>query len=100
FLEDVLGEDLPHPSLFESLRDGVLLCRAANIMRPGLIQQISRRPVPFLQMENISNFLIAARTLGVPEAYLFSTVDLFEAKNLAQVATTLLALARSVYQYK
>uniref|UniRef100_A0A7S2CUA1 Calponin-homology (CH) domain-containing protein n=1 Tax=Florenciella parvula TaxID=236787 RepID=A0A7S2CUA1_9STRA len=37
-------------------------------------------------MENISNFLKAARTtIGVPEYDLFETVDLFEAKDMALV---------------
>ena len=36
--------------------------------------------MPFKQMENISNFLKACRTLGVAEHDLFETVDLCEGK--------------------
>lgn len=48
-------------------------------------------------MENISNFLKAARsTIGVPEHDLFETVDLFEAKDMALVVRGIHSLGSTV----
>ena len=48
-------------------------------------------------MENISNFLKAARTtIGVPEYDLFETVDLFEAKDMALVVRGIHSLGSTV----
>ena len=43
--------------------------------------------MPFKQMENITAFLRAARAIGVPEHDLFTTVALFEEKDMGAVAT-------------
>ncbi|KAF9135653.1 hypothetical protein BGW39_001533 [Mortierella sp. 14UC] len=47
-------------------------------------------------MENISNFLNAARQLGVQSSDLFQTVDLYEGKDMTQVISTILTLERVV----
>ncbi|KAF9551809.1 hypothetical protein EC957_004132 [Mortierella hygrophila] len=47
-------------------------------------------------MENISNFLNAARQLGVQSSDLFQTVDLYEGKDMTQVVSTILTLERVV----
>ena len=36
-------------------------------------------------MENVQSFITAAKSYGVPDAEMFLTPDLFEARNLAQV---------------
>mmetsp|Transcript_62687 Transcript_62687/g.118618 ORF Transcript_62687/g.118618 Transcript_62687/m.118618 type:complete len:120 (-) Transcript_62687:24-383(-) len=41
--------------------------------------------MPFKQMENVTAFIGACRKLGVLEKDLFSTVDLYEEKNLTSV---------------
>ena len=79
-----------------ALRSGVLLCETVNQIKPGLIKKISRSAMPFPQRENISSFIAAARSLGVAESDSFDTADLFELRNLPQVATCVLALARVV----
>ena len=93
FIEAVLDEPFPS-DFYHSLKSGVRLCRVINQLLPNTIKQISTKSLPFIQMENISNFLVAARTLGVPDHDLFRTVDLYEGKNLNQVAITVLTLAR------
>jgi len=50
---------------------------------------------PFMEMENIKNFLEASKSLGVPEADLFMTVDLYEEKNMTQVVQMLYSLGRT-----
>ncbi|VDP79960.1 unnamed protein product [Schistosoma mattheei] len=47
-------------------------------------------------MENIQRFLDLSEAYGVPRECLFQTVDLFEARNMAQVLATLLQLGTEV----
>ncbi|KAJ1867777.1 Protein kinase of the Mitotic Exit Network [Coemansia sp. RSA 989] len=96
FIEAVLGEHLDACTLRESLRDGVVLCRLINALRPGSVKRINTKRLPFTQMENISNFLAAAQKLGLDSSDLFQTVDLYEGKNMPRVIMTLLAIARVV----
>ncbi|KAG0231087.1 hypothetical protein BGW42_000504 [Actinomortierella wolfii] len=96
FIESTLGITLPHADLHESLKDGVILCKLANRLRPGTVEQISLKNLPFVKMENISNFLNAAKKLGVQSSDLFQTVDLYEGKDMVQVVSTILTLARVV----
>ncbi|KAG0186626.1 hypothetical protein DFQ28_007527 [Apophysomyces sp. BC1034] len=45
-------------------------------------------------MDNITRFLQGARQLGLKDTQLFETIDLFEAKDMAAVIHTILALAQ------
>ncbi|KAF9941035.1 hypothetical protein BGZ67_006091 [Mortierella alpina] len=94
FIERTVGQSLPSNDLHESLKDGVILCRLANRLRPGTVEQISLKNLPFVKMENISNFLNAAKQLGVQSSDLFQTVDLYEGKDMTQVVSTILTLER------
>ncbi|KAJ1824347.1 Protein kinase of the Mitotic Exit Network, partial [Coemansia sp. RSA 2599] len=96
FIEAVLGIHMDASNLKSSLRDGVILCRLINTLRPGAIKRINTKSLPFTQMENISNFLAAARKLGLKSTDLFQTVDLYEGKNMPRVVMTLLTIARVV----
>ncbi|CAM9153856.1 unnamed protein product [Laminaria digitata] len=80
----------------EALRNGVLLCKLVNCISPGSVKRVNESRMPFKQMENISNFLKACRTLGVAEHSLFETVDLFENKDLGLVVRCVFALGSSV----
>ncbi|KAJ2503493.1 Protein kinase of the Mitotic Exit Network [Coemansia sp. RSA 1972] len=96
FIETVLNERVDSCALHTTLRDGVVLCRLINTLRPGAIKRINTKRLPFVQMENISNFLAAAQSLGLDSSDLFQTVDLYEGKNIPKVVMTLLAIARVV----
>ncbi|KAJ3293316.1 hypothetical protein HK104_004582 [Borealophlyctis nickersoniae] len=96
FIESTLGQRLPYESLHKSLRDGIILCKLLNKLRPDTIPRINAKPLPFLQMENINNFLHAARNLGISDAELFQTVDLYEGKGMQQVVITILTIARLI----
>ncbi|KAJ1655699.1 Protein kinase of the Mitotic Exit Network, partial [Coemansia sp. RSA 25] len=96
FIDAVLGLQLDASTLRDSLRDGVVLCHLINTLRPGAIKRINTKSLPFTQMENISNFLAAARKLGLESTDLFQTVDLYEGKNMPRVIMTLLTIARVV----
>lgn len=94
----VLNEEQPRESLIESLKSGVTLCKVANKLKAadetsGFIKWKESK-MPFLQMEQISQFLTFARSYGVPEDELFQTVDLFEEKDPAIVYQTLKSVSR------
>ena len=94
WLESLTGSAFPG-DFAESLRDGRILCQAINAIKPGTVARINTSRMPFKQMENVSNFLRACRTLGVAEHDLFETVDLYDAKDLGVVVTCIHALGRA-----
>ncbi|KAI9310716.1 kinase-like domain-containing protein [Dichotomocladium elegans] len=94
FVESTLNITLESDDLHRELRDGVLLCRLVNVLKPGTITSIKQMNKPFMKMENISYFLQGARELGLQPSELFQTVDLYEAKDMGAVVNTLLTLAR------
>lgn len=90
WIEAVTGE--PFSQEFgEELRDGRRLCLLINAIRPGAVRRVNSSSMPFKQMENISNFLKACRSVGVAEYSLFETVDLFEGKDLGLVVRCLVS---------
>ncbi|KAE9986925.1 Amino-acid transporter [Venturia inaequalis] len=96
WIEETLGEQLPPGDLLETLKDGTILCRLANLALPGSQIRFKKSGMPFMQMENISHFLRAceAHPLKLPAHDRFLTVDLFEAKDPAQVVQCLHAFSR------
>lgn len=81
-------------SFHDSLKSGVLLCRLVNKVKPGSVPEnrISLSNMPFNQRENVAAYLDACRRLGVREADMFVTADLFEGNNLVAVVNNLYAL--------
>ena len=97
WIEDALGEPIAPGDLLEALKDGVALCRLANkaIPPPGI--RFKKSAMPFVQMENISHFLRACQAppLNLQQHDTFLTVDLYEAKDPAQVMQCLSAFSRA-----
>jgi len=93
WMEKKIGETVPG-GFAESLKSGVVLCKLANHIRPGAVGKIGTGSAPFVQMENISNYLKACEAMGLKATDLFQTVDLFEAKNMNAVLNNLQALKR------
>ncbi|KAG9289193.1 hypothetical protein G9A89_022502 [Geosiphon pyriformis] len=94
FIEQTLVSPLSNEDFHKSLQDGVILCSLMNKLKPNIIPQISKKDLPFVKRENISNFLKAARQFGLHNSDLFETVDLFEGKDMDRVVATILAIAR------
>lgn len=67
--------------------------RALNKIAPGTIKSIYTGTLPFKQMENISMYLQACKTLGMKENAVFNTVDLYDGKDPAQVLNNINNLA-------
>lgn len=78
----------------EKLKDGLILCKLINKIRPGSVKKINAGKMPFLKMENIGNFLSGCYAYGVKKEDLFQTADLYEGQNLVQVVLGISALAR------
>ncbi|KAL2857936.1 hypothetical protein BJY01DRAFT_201552 [Aspergillus pseudoustus] len=95
WIEEVLRERLPPGDLLDILKDGVTLCRLLNLaVSPGV--KFKESSMPFVQMENISHFLRACQLppLSLPPHDVFLTVDLYEAKDPAQVLQCISAFSR------
>ncbi|KAE8145262.1 hypothetical protein BDV25DRAFT_165055 [Aspergillus avenaceus] len=95
WIEEALQEKLSAGDLLDALKDGVALCRLVNLaVSPGV--RYKQSSMPFVQMENISHFLRACQMppLSLPPHDVFLTVDLYEAKDPAQVLQCLTAFSR------
>ncbi|KAI9719071.1 MAG: hypothetical protein M1812_003701 [Candelaria pacifica] len=96
WIEEVLEDRLPGGDLLDALKDGVALCKLVNLAVPPPGVKYKSSPMPFVQMENISHFLRACQAppLSLPPHDVFLTVDLYEAKDPAQVLQCLGAFSR------
>ncbi|KAB5515491.1 hypothetical protein GE09DRAFT_1159778 [Coniochaeta sp. 2T2.1] len=97
WIENILGERLPASDLLDGLKDGVALCKLANLALPPPGIKFKKSAMPFIQMENISHFLRACQSppLSMPDHDMFLTVDLYEQKDPAQVLQCLGAFSRA-----
>ncbi|XP_063909595.1 myophilin [Zophobas morio] len=91
---EVIGEPTPKGEFEDILRDGVVLCNLINKLAPGSVKKIQAKGTNFQLMENIQRFQAAAKKYGLPQEEIFQTADLFERRNVAQVALSLFALGR------
>ena len=80
----------------EQLKDGVTLCKAMNVIKPGAVKKINSSTLAFKQMENVTFFLKACREIGVPQSSLFETPDCYELKDLGLVVQCIYGLAKEV----
>ena len=76
-----------------ALQDGQVLCRVANAIKPGAVAKVSTSRMAFHQLNNLTEFLRAAKGLGVPASELCDTLDLHEGKDLNAVVNCVLALS-------
>lgn len=96
WIEEVTGEQLLGESLGGALKDGVMLCKLVNAVKPGTIKRVNASTLAFKQMDNISSAIKAMRQLGVPEHDLFDTVDLFQETDVGKVVQALFAFGRTI----
>ena len=80
----VLGEAKPEDiSAARWLKSGEVICALANKIKPGSVTGIvPSHENPMKVRENISKFIRVCRELGVRENDLFTSVDLYEGKNI------------------
>lgn len=90
-LSDAYGKD----AVQEKLKDGIILCKVMNTLKPGAIKKIhAAKSNSFRHMENISNFLTAVEEFGCCRSDLFQVVYLHENQNMGAVIQTIHALGR------
>lgn len=95
WIEQITGEGFAGETWADSLKDGIILCKLANALKPNSIPKYNTNPnIPHKKMENISFFLKAIRSFGMKEFEMFGTNDLFDEKNLKQVCSSIHALGR------
>lgn len=96
WIEETLREPIASGDLLDALKDGVALCKLANLVLPPPGIKFKKSQMPFMQMENISHFLKACEMppLSMPAHDRFLTVDLYESKDPAQVLQCLGAFSR------
>lgn len=85
WIQRVTEENMGEQTVAEWLHDGKILCKLVNCVKPGTIKHINEQKMAFKQMENITYFMNAARSMGVPESSMFGTPDLYEEKNMGSV---------------
>lgn len=86
-------------NFYEVLKDGQVLCRLVNSIKPGAVKRVNNSQMAFKCMENINAFLEAVKELGVPAQETFQTVDLWERQNLNSVVICLQSLGRKAGNY-
>lgn len=85
WIEEFLGFKFPAGQLYEDvLKDGVVLCKLINKIKPGSVNKINEGGATFKLMENVNNFQLALKNYGIPDIDVFQTVDLFEKKDIGQ----------------
>jgi transgelin len=101
WMETVLGAKFPPGESYEdALKDGIILCKLMNKLKPGSVPKINTSGATFKMMENINLFQKALKAYGVADLDVFQTVDLWEQKDISQVTTTLFSLGREVRIFK
>lgn len=92
WLEEVLGTKVFQDgvSSAETLRDGIVLCKLLQALRPGSIKRYNAMKGAFFQLENITFFLTACtQHLGLARTDLFDVRDLYDQANFVKVLRTL-----------
>ncbi|KAJ7066618.1 Pkinase-domain-containing protein [Mycena amicta] len=92
------GEERERRLFTEALRDGFVLCQLMNKLRSSSIVRPDSRDDGFVRTSNITKFLAACSSYGLPSEDLFQRDDLIEAssESLARVARTIIALVQYV----
>lgn len=91
WVEAVTGEEFPS-GFQESLKSGTRLCQLVNAIQAGSVKRVKDSKMPFVQRENIVNYLNACKKLGMMETDCFVTQDLFEGDNIIAVTDQIFSL--------
>ncbi|KAF8809477.1 hypothetical protein BYT27DRAFT_7094067 [Phlegmacium glaucopus] len=92
------GEERERRLFCDALRDGYVLCQIMNKLRSSSVVRPDPRENGFVKTSNVTKFLAACASYGLPNEDLFQRDDLIEAtsESLARVAKTVIALFKFV----
>jgi len=98
WIEAVIGEQLPNKDdLWPSLKDGLVLCRLMNTIKPNTIKKYSQpkngKLHPLMERENIGLFLEGCWHIGIQSSNMFVVADLHGRRNMQAVLNNLAALS-------
>jgi len=93
WLEELLKETFTEENLQESLKSGVRLCTALNLVYPGTIPKINTKDTVYMQRENLDKYVKACGRLGFNKSILFDVPDLYDGKNMTKVVENIYELA-------
>jgi len=83
-MEAVTEEQWPSDDMWESLKDGMLLCKFINVLHPGAVSKFTNTARPGVKFkeqkerENIDMFLNGCIAFGLRQGNLFRSPDLYE----------------------
>jgi len=102
WVESVLGEAFEVDHFFASLKDGQVLCRLLNALRPESVPVIRTKEtqaMDFLRSyENVVCFIKGCKAFGLADEQIFLWNDVIKAENLRKVVSTLLKLKAKVME--
>lgn len=92
------GEDRERNLFAEALKDGYVLCHLINKLRSSSVVRPDAREDGLFRSSNVTKFLAACASYGLPSEDLFQPDDLngVTSKTLARVAKTVIALINYV----
>ncbi len=99
WVQRVLEEPLkafPSNTLSRNLKDGTVVCRLLNKLKPGTVKTIHNSPMGTSQMLNIHAFRLGCLDFGIPESYICEASVIFEMKSTAQVVQAIFAIAAAI----
>ena len=87
----------PIETLEEDMRKGIELAKLAKSFNAAAVGKIyeDTTKLKFRHSDNINFLLDAMRSIGLPEVFIFETVDLYEKKNIPKVIYCIHALRYS-----
>jgi len=93
----VLGEAVPEQPIEQVLKNGQVLFRFFQKIRPDLITgKVNLGEQAAVQRTNVGAVIEAITKLGLRQSDLFQTEDLFEGKNIPQVMVALQAVGTAL----
>jgi hypothetical protein len=96
FCEGITGDSYPG-DLWEYLKDGRTLCKLVNKLKPGIVPKVNKPGMPFKEMENLTMYNNACKSLGVRPGNIFRPPELYEKRSSYPkgIIMNLLALERA-----
>ncbi len=99
WVQRVLEEPLrafPNNTLSRNLKDGTLMCRLLNKVKPGTVKTIHISPMGTHQMLNIEAFRLGCLEFGIPESCICGPSDISEMKSAPKLVQTIFAIAAAI----